>query len=102
MNWYEEWFGTKYYKLLYRNRSEAEAQIFLDMLIGYLHLPKGSRILDLGCGRGRHSIYLASKGYNVTGIDIVPSNINYASLYEAPNLRFIEHDMRKSLPGGPY
>ncbi|MCH7760930.1 class I SAM-dependent methyltransferase [candidate division TA06 bacterium] len=35
-----------------------------------LNLPKGSRILDLCCGYGRHSIPLAKKGYEMTGFDL--------------------------------
>jgi 2-polyprenyl-3-methyl-5-hydroxy-6-metoxy-1,4-benzoquinol methylase len=74
----------------------------LDRLLEYLQLEPGSRILDLGCGRGRHSIYLASKGYNVTGVDIVQENIDQASKHDASNLVFIRHDMRNQLPGDNY
>ena len=42
----------------------------IDFLINELALPKGSRILDIGCGTGRHSIELAKYGYIVTGVDI--------------------------------
>lgn len=42
----------------------------IDFLIEELDLPKGSRILDIGCGTGRHSIELAKHGYVVTGVDI--------------------------------
>jgi len=39
-------------------------------LIDVLGLPPGARILDVGCGPGRHSIALAEAGYAVTGIDV--------------------------------
>ncbi len=42
----------------------------IDFLVEELALPKGSRILDIGCGTGRHSIGLAKHGYNMTGVDI--------------------------------
>ena len=42
----------------------------IDFLVEELALPKGSRILDIGCGTGRHSIELAKHGYIVTGVDI--------------------------------
>jgi len=42
----------------------------VDFLIEELGLGKGSSILDIGCGTGRHSIELARRGFQVTGIDI--------------------------------
>ena len=42
----------------------------IDFLIEEMDLPKGSRILDIGCGTGRHAIELAKHGYTVTGVDI--------------------------------
>jgi cyclopropane fatty-acyl-phospholipid synthase-like methyltransferase len=42
----------------------------IDFLVEELALPKGSRILDIGCGTGRHSIELAKRGYIMTGVDI--------------------------------
>ena len=57
-------------------------------------LGDGGRILDLGSGTGEHSRFLASKGFEVTGIDSSPSML--AKAVEAPipgNLRFIEGDI---------
>ncbi|WP_240418896.1 class I SAM-dependent methyltransferase [Paenibacillus periandrae] len=42
----------------------------VDFVLEELQLPVGSFILDVGCGTGRHSIELAQRGYQVTGIDI--------------------------------
>ncbi len=42
----------------------------IDFLLEEFKLPKGAKILDMGCGVGRHSIELAKRGYRVTGIDI--------------------------------
>ena len=39
------------------------------------------RVLDLGCGSGRHLIYLAKRGFNVYGIDIAPEGIKIAKVW---------------------
>ena len=40
-----------------------------DFLEQELTLAPGGRILDVGCGTGRHTVELAQRGYNVTGLD---------------------------------
>ena len=67
--WYANWFDTPYYHILYKDRDHAEAQLFLDNITHYLNLPENAQVLDLACGRGRHSIYLNKLGYNVLGTD---------------------------------
>lgn len=54
-------------------------------------------MLDIGCGRGRHSRTLASKGFEVTGIDVAPDNIEYALQFANDQLHFQVHDMRRIL-----
>ena len=76
-NWFETWFNSSYYHLLYNNRNDAEAQFFIDNLINYLHPEKDSKILDMACGKGRHSKYLATKGFDVCGIDLAKKNAVY-------------------------
>lgn len=93
-NWIQDWFGSEYYSILYRHRDCDEAKLFLDNIISFLKLPAESKILDCGCGRGRHSIYLSEKGFEVTGIDISEKNISFANEYEKENLLFYVHDMR--------
>src|SRR5262249_37851160 len=51
-------------------------------------------ILDLGCGAGRHSKYLAAQGFRVTGIDLSGESIREAKSSERPGLQFFQHDMR--------
>ncbi|MBI1194156.1 MAG: methyltransferase domain-containing protein [Bacteroidetes bacterium] len=92
--WYEDWFDSPWYSLLYRHRDESEAKLFLDRLIRWLEPRKESRMLDLACGQGRHARYLAELGFDVTGIDLSPRNITEARLWENERLSFYEHDMR--------
>lgn len=91
--WFHTWFDTPFYHRLYGNRDDAEATRFIDVLIGKLRMPRGSRILDLGCGSGRHSICLASRGYTVTGLDLSAHSILLAKRSEKPGLQFRRHDM---------
>jgi len=51
-------------------------------------------MLDLGCGNGRYSKWLASKGFDVTGIDLAASSIRDAKKYESDTLKFYRQDMR--------
>jgi SAM-dependent methyltransferase len=93
-NWFTSWFDSPYYHVLYKERDELEAQLFMDNIVHYLNLPEEAKILDLACGKGRHSIYLNQMGYNVTGADLSSNSIAIASLNENETLRFVEHDMR--------
>lgn len=94
LEWFEEWFDSPYYHLLYKQHDEAEARRMVDNFLRAVDLPEGSRILDLACGKGRHSRYLAERGYDVTGLDISPQSIAYARQFEHERLNFYQHDMR--------
>jgi len=94
--WFEIWFDTPYYKLLYRNRDEKEAERFLDTLLEYLKLPANATVLDVACGTGRYSMFLADRGFNAIGIDLSYKNIEHASVNEKENLTFFRHDMREN------
>ncbi len=61
--WFDTWFDTKYYHILYKNRDYSEAEHFISNLVNRLMIDKSDRILDLACGKGRHSIYLNKLGY---------------------------------------
>lgn len=94
MDWFENWFGSPFYKILYQNRDDNEARDFTNELICHLQPPQGSSMLDIACGEGRFAIHLAEMGHNVTGIDISPSSIEHAKTFEADNLHFYVQDMR--------
>lgn len=92
--WFKEWFNSPYYYLLYFQRDQAEASLFIDKLIDHLKPQAGCRMLDVACGKGRYSVQLASKGFEVTGIDIAEDSIVEAKEKETENLQFFLHDMR--------
>lgn len=92
--WYQSWFNSPYYHLLYKDRDSKEAEFFLDKLIDKLDLKAGNSIVDIACGKGRHSVYLNKKGFNVTGIDLSHESIKYCRQFENDTLEFFEHDMR--------
>ena len=92
--WFQNWFNSPYYHILYNNRNDDEAEFFIDNLCSFLKPPGNSRLLDIACGRGRHSVYLNKKGYDVTGIDLSTASIKYAKQYENDKLHFNVHDMR--------
>lgn len=93
-NWFASWFDTPYYHILYKDRDYEEAQLFMDNITGYLNLPEDAKILDLACGKGRHSIYLNKLGYDVTGADLSENSIKEASKHTNDKLHFVVHDMR--------
>ena len=95
--WYEEWFDTKYYQLLYEHRSFGEAEQFIKKLVQKLKLKSETRILDMACGNGRHALALAKYGFRVTGIDLSSSNIQWAKQFESEKLKFLQSDMRVPL-----
>lgn len=93
-NWFQDWFSSPHYHMLYKNRDNSEALLFIDKLINYLQPNTNSKILDVACGKGRHSIALANKGFDVTGIDIAFPSIEAAKQNEHERLHFFQHDMR--------
>lgn len=95
--WFGSWFNSPYYHVLYKNRDFKEAERFLNNLKSVLQIPEGATVLDLACGKGRHSIFLNQLGYNVTGVDLSEESIQYASQFENESLHFAVHDMREPL-----
>jgi SAM-dependent methyltransferase len=93
--WFETWFDSHYYHILYKDRDDTEARSFIDNISLYLNFLPNDKILDLACGKGRHSIYLNQKGLFVEGIDLSEESIQYAKQFENERLHFSQHDMRE-------
>lgn len=95
-DWFTSWFDTPYYHTLYKDRDDTEARIFMQNITSFLQLKPNTHILDLACGKGRHSVFLNSLGYKVTGADLSENSIALANTFANENLSFVEHDMRNS------
>ncbi len=95
--WYVELFrnfADQYEKEEFTKGTSGEVD-FIEAEIGYL---KTNRILDIGCGTGRHAIELARRGYKVTGIDLSASMLSRASTKARDagvEVDFIQCDARK-------
>jgi cyclopropane fatty-acyl-phospholipid synthase-like methyltransferase len=96
--WYRDWFRDSNYLMVYQHRDTHEAEQMLTLIEKTVGIQKESRILDLGCGSGRHSLSLAKRGYEqITGVDLSPTLLEVAeqaAKEEGLSVRFEQHDMR--------
>jgi 2-polyprenyl-3-methyl-5-hydroxy-6-metoxy-1,4-benzoquinol methylase len=94
--WYESLFenyAEKYDKEVYVHGTLGECD-FIEQEIAH---DKSLKILDIGCGTGRHSIELSKRGYAVTGIDLSESQLKRAKEKAADGglkIDFQKHDAR--------
>lgn len=94
--WYEalfEDYGHKYDSESFTQGTQGECD-FLEKELVY---DKSLKILDVGCGTGRHSIEMTKRGYNVTGIDLSKSQLQVAkekAFAEKLKIKFLRHDAR--------
>ena len=95
--WYEEFFenyGNKYEQEPFTKGTIGECD-FIEKEIDY---NKDLKILDIGCGTGRHSIELAKRGYNLTGVDLSISMLKKAkenAEKQHVQVKFEKHDARR-------
>ncbi|HUW92209.1 MAG TPA: class I SAM-dependent methyltransferase [Bacteroidales bacterium] len=86
-------YAKKYDTEVFTQGTQGEC----DFIENELAFNKSLKILDVGCGTGRHSIELVKRGYSVTGIDLSESQLALASEKAAKlNLKidFLRHDAR--------
>jgi len=95
--WYESLFenyGKNYDNEIYTKGTVGECD-FIEKEINY---NKSLKIIDIGCGTGRHSIELTKRGYNVLGIDLSDSQLERAmekTKAQSLQIDFQKHDARK-------
>lgn len=90
--WYERWFGEEYLRL-YQHRDEEDAREAVDLIASHLPLNRG-RVLDLGCGPGRHTAHLSRRGAQVVGLDLSRTLLRRARELGVPAIGFVRGDMR--------
>jgi len=78
MSWYEDWFSSDAYDLVYEHRDLEEAERCIDLIEREADPTPGDTVLDVGCGRGRHALILAERGYDVIGLDLSERAIDVA------------------------
>ncbi len=99
-NWFEHWFDSPLHEQLYAKRDAEEANRLAELITGHIPVEEYPRLLDLACGRGRHSINFANRGYRVTGVDLAPTAISRAKAKAAlagVDIDFRVGDMRVPL-----
>ena len=95
--WFAAWFDTEYYHILYKHRDKQEAARFIGNLCQHLEIEPGTRVLDLACGMGRHSVTLHKLGFQVMGADLSANSIAQAKRLSPEGIEFIVHDMREAI-----
>ncbi len=100
--WFEDWFDSPYYHILYGHRDMQEAEFFLRNFVHQFNPPAQSTMIDLACGKGRHSIFMNSLGFDVTGVDLSKHSISLAKEFENESLKFEVSDLRSLSVEGPF
>lgn len=94
--WYESLFEN--YGKTYDNESFTRGTMGeCDFIEREIDHDKGLRIIDIGCGTGRHTIELTKRGYRVTGIDLSESQLKRAKEKAKAgdlNIEFLRYDAR--------
>lgn len=105
--WSDSGFWDSYGPLMFDNQRWADSVGEIDGLLALTGNPHTGRLLDTGCGPGRHSLELAKRGFEVTGIDIHQPYLDNASTqasrekYPFPP-EFLCCDMRKFTTNQPF
>ena len=93
----DDWFTRAFrgdYLRVYRKRDDASGAREAAFAARVLDLAPGARVLDLGCGGGRHSAPLAEAGFSVVGLDLSPELLAAARTRLGPSGRLVRADMR--------
>lgn len=96
--WHEDdTFWETFEEMMFSHRRWEVTPVEVDSIVSLLNIQPGIRVLDLGCGPGRHSLELARRGYHVIGVDRTRKYLDDAvekAKKEDLNVEFICEDMR--------
>ena len=96
--WHEDdEFWEMWGPLIFRPEAVAAATDEVDKIVALLGIKPEARVLDLCCGVGRHSLELARRGFQVTGVDRNRQYLNQArdvASKERLSIEFVQEDMR--------
>jgi len=84
-----------------RGRVFTDPHSDIEQVVKRIHDNDGSLILDLGCGTGRHVVYLTRRGFDVYGFDTSPKAISMAQEWlndEGLEATLCEHQMERQFP----
>ena len=90
--WFEEWFGEEYLQL-YPHRDQAEADRAVALVARTTGLRPGWRVLDVGCGAGRHARAFRAAGARCVGLDLSRTLLRIAR--EVTDAPLVRADMRE-------
>jgi len=76
--WWENFFSGMVVDLWRVAVPDEHTRAEVDFLEKVFHLPPGSKILDVPCGQGRHTLELAARNYQMTGADYSPAFLDAA------------------------
>ena len=94
--WWESYFGADY-SILYPEKDMASGEVEAPKIAAALALAPGARVVDLGCGNGRHVLALARRGYQTVGVDFSPELLQQATAArdaEGLDSQFLLADLR--------
>lgn len=92
-----EIFGTyaEYYDLFYQDKNYKQEVAYVTSLVDQHARIPIKDVLDLGCGTGRHDVFLTNAGYAVTGVDLSPEMIALAQVRDSEQRRvYLKGDVR--------
>jgi SAM-dependent methyltransferase len=96
--WWDTYFGELYLRLFETVQTPGHTAQEVAWIIAALDLPPGARILDLGCGQGRHAVPLAQAGYRLAGLDrstYLLAHAQRAARERGVDVQWVRGDMRR-------